>query len=58
MVFEAGGSSSWAFDTCADLLEDTSRILDIRHGINRRIKETFEAEGIDMAFPTITVQQA
>jgi len=26
VVFEAGGSSSWAFDTCADLLEDTSRI--------------------------------
>jgi len=38
-------------------IEDTSRILDAQHGINRRIKAAFGEAGIDMAFPTVTVVQ-
>lgn len=34
---------------------DYTRFLDIQQGINFAIKEEFEREGIEMAFPTSTV---
>ncbi|MBW1873096.1 MAG: mechanosensitive ion channel family protein, partial [Deltaproteobacteria bacterium] len=39
-------------------IEDSSRILDGQHGVNRRIKESFAKEGIQMAYKTVTVKQS
>ncbi len=38
-------------------VEDSSRILDARHGVNKRIKELCRQTGIQMAFPTVTVKR-
>jgi MscS family membrane protein len=38
-------------------IEDSSRILDARHGVNKRIKDLCHQAGIDMAFRTVTVKQ-
>jgi len=37
-------------------IEDTDRILDAQHGVNRRIRESFEKAGIEFAYPTVTVE--
>jgi MscS family membrane protein len=39
-------------------IEDSSRILDAQHSINRKIKVTFEEAEIQFAYPTMTIQQA
>jgi MscS family membrane protein len=39
-------------------IEDSDKILDGQHGVNRRIKESFEKEGIQMAYKTVTVKQS
>jgi MscS family membrane protein len=38
-------------------IEDASRILDARHGVNKRIKDSLDRAGFDMAFRTVTVKQ-
>ncbi len=37
-------------------IEDSSKILDARHGVNRRIKDSLDRAGFDMAFHTVTVK--
>lgn len=39
-------------------IEDTDRILDIRHQVNRGIHQALASGGLNIAFPTVTVQQA
>ena len=39
-------------------IEDSSRILDIRHAVNNKIKASFEESGISLAFKTLTVKQS
>jgi MscS family membrane protein len=38
-------------------IEDSDKILDARHGVNRRIKDSLDRAGFDMAFKTVTVKQ-
>jgi MscS family membrane protein len=38
-------------------IEDSSRILDAQHGVNKRIKDLCHQTGVEMAFPTVTVKQ-
>lgn len=38
-------------------IEDSGKILDARHGVNRRIKQSLDQAGFDLAFRTLTVKQ-
>jgi MscS family membrane protein len=38
-------------------IEDSDKILDARHGVNKRIKTLCQQAGIQMAFPTVTVKR-
>jgi MscS family membrane protein len=38
-------------------IEDSSRILDAQHGVNKRIKDLCHQTGLEMAFPTVTLKQ-
>lgn len=37
-------------------IEDSGKILDARHGVNKRIKDLLEKAGVQMAFPTVTIK--